>query len=291
MRHLHSAALCAALLVGACAAPEGPEATAPVATAPEGPAPEAPAPEEAAVAEAPADPPVERTRDERADEVVRAMSEALKRATRFSVRLEAWSDEHSADGSLVAIGAETRLSVRRPDGFHAERISERGVRRYWYDGRTFAALDVDRNLYAKADAPPTIEQTVDALEERFGIVMPLADLLVDDPYDSYTRGADRVDYLGTQLVRGVPCHHVWFEGPDLEWQIWIAAEGDPLPRRVQITYADEAGEPRFLCHLDDWKTGDAAEAAEFTFSPPSGAVEIEIAPRQPAGGDASGGNR
>ena len=274
-------ALLVVLLAGACAADQ--DAAAPPAQDP-APAAEAAAateevpPEEVVEAEAeteaaPSLPPV---RDERADAIVRAMAESLTKSGGFSVRIESWSDEQSAGGTLTSLPAEGRLVVRRPHGLYAERASERGLRRFWYDGKQFAALDVDKGLFVRFAAPPTIEATVDMLAERHGIVMPLADLLADDPHDSYSRVADRVEYLGTQKVRGVECHHIGFAAPWLRWQLWIAAEGDPLPRRVQITYADEPGEPRFLAHLEDWKLGAAAEKADFTFVAPEAARFPEI---------------
>lgn len=266
MRYLMPAALAAVLLAGACAVPSEPEEP-PLAVDGE--------PEEEPEA-------VAAVRDARAEEVVRAMADALRKAGTFSLRTETWSDEESADGLLLALPAEARLTVRRPDGFYVERTSEKGVRRCWYDGASFTILEVAKNLYARIEAPKTIEETVDMLAERYGAVMPLADLLAEDPAESYGKVADRVEYMGTQTVRGVPCHHISYEAPWLRWQLWIAAEGDPLPRRVQITYPDEPGEPRFLAYLDDWKLGAAVEASTFAFTAPEGARAIEFTPTDPA---------
>jgi hypothetical protein len=266
MRTLHLAALSAILLAAACAASQEPAPPPPA----EEPAIEASAAEEAA--------PVVKVRDARAEEVVLAMSDALKKAGTFSLHVESWSDEETADGTLLSLPGEARLLVRRPDGLFVERTSERGVRHCWYDGKNFTVLDVAKNLYARIDAPETIEKTIDLLADKYGVVMPLADLLADDPSDSYGRVADRVEYLGTQTVRGASCHHIAFAAPWLQWQVWIAAEGDPLPKRVQITYADELGKPRFLAYLDEWKLGPAVEASAFAFTEPAGARKIEFAP-------------
>lgn len=261
MRTLHLAALSTLLLAGACAASQDPAEPPPAAE-----------PVEEAAA------PVVRVRDPRAEEIVKAMSDALTKAGTFSLHVESWSDEESADGTLLSLPGEARLLVRRPNGLFVERTSERGVRHCWYDGKNFTVLDVARNLYARIDAPETVEKTIDLLADKYGVVMPLADLLADDPSDSYGRVADRVEYLGTQAVRGASCHHIAFAAPWLQWQVWIAAEGDPLPRRVQITYADELGKPRFLAYLDEWDLKAAAADSNFAFTAPQGARQIEFAP-------------
>jgi hypothetical protein len=255
------AALFAALVAGSCSAPPDPEGD-PVDDG-----------EEFA-----AEPGVPTEPDPRAAAAVKAMAGALRKAGTYSVRIESWSDDPNAEGGLVAVPTEATITVRRPDGFHGERRSDRGLRRFWYDGKSFSALDAERGLHATVAAPATIEGTVDMLEERFGLVFPLADLLVDDPADSYSRSADSIAYHGVQAVSGVPCHHLGFASPWLEWQVWIAAEGEPLPRRVQITYLDEPGEPRFLATLSDWKLGIPVAAADFAFTPPAGSTAVVLAP-------------
>ena len=268
MKTMPPAVLLIALLAGACAGPPAEEPPAPVEIEGE--------PADAAVEIA--EEPVERVLDARAAEIAKAMSDTLKKAATFSLHVESWSDEETADGGMVSLASESRILVRRPDGLFLERNSERGRRNCWYDGKSFTVLDIARNLYARIDAPATLEATVDLLAEKYGVVTPLADLLAEDPAESYGKVADRVDYLGTQPVRGTPCHHLSYRAPWLRWQLWVAAEGDPLPRRVEITYADEHAQPRFLAYLDEWKLGVAAEASAFTFQAPEGARAIDFAP-------------
>ena len=35
----------------------------------------------------------------------------------------------------------------------------------------------------------------------------------------------------------------------MEWQLWIDAEGEPLPVKIVIIYMDEPGEPQFAARF------------------------------------------
>ena len=40
--------------------------------------------------------------------------------------------------------------------------------------------------------------------------------------------------LGVGMIRGQLCDHLAFRTPEIDWQIWIAATGDPYPCRLVI---------------------------------------------------------
>jgi hypothetical protein len=181
--------------------------------------------------------------------------------------------------------------VRRPDGLFVDRNSEKGHRVFRFDGRTrnVALLDVGKNLYAQAPAPPTVEETLDALHDMFNVTIPLADLAVDDVYDALNTQVRTGAYVGLHEVRGVKCHHVAYSNDTIDWQIWIQESGDPVPRKIEITYKNEPGDPRYTAFLDDWNLDDKTPDSEFDFKPPEGSRKIAMLERKQS--DADGGDR
>ena len=287
----------AALLLPSCKSPpEGPTAATPAAGTAAAPA-EASAETTAAfteealpeTAEEAGEPDI----DPAAVPILHAMADALRSAKTLSFRTESWTDEEVDDGVHASVGAESRVLLRQPDGLFVDRIGEKGHRVARYDGKTFSICDPERKVWARIDAPATVEATLDMLEERFGIVVPLADLFVGDPYEAYTSKAQSIVDLGVRPVKGVSCHHISLSNDWLAWQIWIPVEGPPLPRRVEIRYLDEPGAPRFTAFLDDWKVDVAVSAEDFAFVPPEGSQEIEIKGKAAGAGaaDASGRGR
>ncbi|MCK6478970.1 MAG: DUF2092 domain-containing protein, partial [Planctomycetes bacterium] len=214
--------------------------------------------------------------DASVEPVLRAMAGALRSARSLSFRVESWTDEEMEEGVHYSVGAESRVLLRYPDRLLVDRVGEKGRRVMRYDGASFSVCDPERGLWGRIPAPGTIDGMLDMLHADYGIVVPLADLFVGDPYDAYTSVADRALHLGVHDVRGVPCHQVSLSTDWLAWQIWVPVEGPALPRRVEIRYLDEAGSPRYLAHLDEWKVDPPAEDAAFLFTPPAGSEEIEF---------------
>lgn len=60
------------------------------------------------------------------------------------------------------------------------------------------------------------------------------------------------------------CQHLFFQGKDVDWQIWIEDSPESLPRKLVITEKKQLAAPQFTAVLGDWKTGGAAlEVAAF----------------------------
>jgi hypothetical protein len=211
-----------------------------------------------------------------AAEIARAMCDCLKAAKRFTFKTESATDVRIADGGLITIESNAEIAVRRPDGLRVLRESVKGRRLFQYDGHGVNLLDLGKNLYAGTEAPATIDQTLDAIEEKLGIVVPLADLVCDDPYPSFSDVADSGSYLGVHPVRGKPCDLLVFENEVLEWQVWVSQAEPRVPLKLAIHYLTEPGVPRFVAHMFDWNLSADVPDSAFTFTPPDGAHRIEF---------------
>ena len=64
----------------------------------------------------------------------------------------------------------------------------------------------------------------------------------------------------------------------------MSREGDPLPRRVVITYRQELGQPQFRADLTAWDLAPDLPESLFGFTPPEGGERVPIqAPPTTAG--------
>ena len=82
------------------------------------------------------------------------------------------------------------------------------------------------------------------------------------------------DFIGNEL-----CDHYAFRQGKVDWQIWIAAGGKPLPRKVVITNRADEARPQSVS-LIDWNLKPTFKDSTFKFTPPKGATRIEIVPRK-----------
>jgi hypothetical protein len=215
--------------------------------------------------------------DPRADEVLRRMGDYLGQAQFFSVSAEIWQDVQLASGQRAQAGRTVDLQVRRPNRLHAEVRSTRRNRGLYYDGKSITLLNRVQNFYGSIPAPAALDEALDLACERFGITMPLEDLVVSDPYQNAIRKAISGTDIGPVTVLGVPCEHLAFSQGMVDWQIWIEAGARPVPRKIVITYKDEEGTPQYTAIFSNWDFETKLPDFLFNFEPPSGAAKISVA--------------
>jgi hypothetical protein len=237
----------------------------------------------AAVAQEPPPPPIEldlapgsRLIEPRADEVLRKMSDRLARAGAFTLEAEEVYDEVPEQSPRRQLTATRHVTLRRPDRLAGDVAGDALNRTFRYDGKVFAALDNEQNVWASGTVPPNIDEALDWVFDKTGTVIPLADFLYADPYSRLMDTVQRGVYLGIHEAAGVPCHHLSFEQATIDWQIWIDAGPDPLPRKLVIAYKTEDEVPQYSVTIRKWNFGAKAPDELFRFTPPKGATRVEI---------------
>jgi len=215
--------------------------------------------------------------DPQADELLRRMSDYLGQEPFFSVSVEVWQDVRLGSGQQVQAGRTVDLQVRRPDRFHSEVHSTRRNRGMYYDGKSITLLDRVQNFYGSIPAPATLDEALDVACERFGITLPLEDIIVSDPYQNAMRKITSGILLGPVTVLGAPCEHLAFSLGKVDWQIWIEQGARPVPRKIVITYKDEEGSPEYTAIFSNWDFETKLSDFLFKFEAPAGSTKITVA--------------
>jgi len=229
----------------------------------------------AAVASPAASPgPPARYIEARADQELKKMSTFLAGQQRFALEADETFDEVPDGEPRRELTNVRRMAVVRPNRVAADATGDTLNRASWYDGKTITILDKEHNNYGVIEAPATIDATLDKIAD-YGIALPLMDLLYSDPYAVLTEDVTYGRYLGIHLAAGVPCHHLVFSQETIEWQIWIDASDQPLPRRMVISYVDEPDEPKYSATIRRWKLDPQFPDELFTFEAPEGATKMD----------------
>jgi hypothetical protein len=238
----------------------------------------------AAFAQEPPPPPAEpalalglRLVEPRVEELVKKMSDLLVSSKAFALEAEEVYDEVPEDGPRTQLTNRRHVVLRRPDRVAGTAAGDAINRSVWYDGKTISALDEAHNVYVSMDVPPTIDAALDAAVERTGMVIPLADFLYTDVYDRLMGSVERGVYLGIHDVGGVPCHHLAFEQETIDWQLWIDAGPQALPRKLVIAYKTEDEVPQYAVTIRKWNLAAQVPDEMFRFQPPAGARKVELA--------------
>ena len=203
------------------------------------------------------------------------MSAYLKTNNSFEVTSNLQRDDVDDYGQTVTFNGQTSYKVKSPNAFNIE-VSERDTtRRYIYDGKSVTVFDPKTSFYAHFNAPPTIRQTLDDVEAKYGITVPLDDLFHWDQGDDGAKQLTSAHFVGKAKVAGQDTDQYAFRQPGVDWQIWIASGAKPVPLRVVIVASQDPARPRFQADLS-WDTAPQFAADTFVFTPPPGAKAIPI---------------
>ncbi len=216
-----------------------------------------------------------------AERSLRQMSDFLKAQPRFSFHIDA-SFEALERGQKLQLSASTQVAVQRPDRLQVTVEGDTLQRQFWYDGASITLLDIDNNNYATAAIAGDLDTVLNHIQERYGLDLPAADFVMNDPYQVLTEKVISGFYVGLHKVQGVPCHHLAFSQPDIDWQIWIEEGDKPVPRKLVITYKQIKQVPQYTGLYSQWNFMPEFSANQFSFTPPEKAEKIDFLPKPPA---------
>jgi hypothetical protein len=203
------------------------------------------------------------------------MSETLAHARQLTFKATRQLDAALVEGGGAAESAEIEVSISRPQMVRARMVSGGGVRRFYADGQRVSLLDEGMKLYATVSSAGTIDDMVNAIDERYGFTPPLADFVVNDPIGVSTQIQSSL-YKGKEAVNGVECDHLTLTGEIADADVWISI-ADHLPRRFVATFKDREGSPQLKVDFSDWNLAATLEESTFVFDPPAGAEKIVMA--------------
>jgi hypothetical protein len=204
------------------------------------------------------------------------MGDYLKSADSFTFHAESSYDAIDRNDQKIRYGGTTNVALHRPDRVRSEFNGDERQTQTFYDGKTVTIYNPAVNMYAVTDVPPDIDGAIDKIFDKYGVSVPLADLLYADPYNILMENVMAGRWVGRHSIAGVPCNHLAFTQESIDWQIWIEEGSQPVPRQVLITYKDEPGWPQYLARLKSWDFQPRFSKNHFQFQPPAGSDEMEF---------------
>jgi hypothetical protein len=207
----------------------------------------------------------------RAIELLKATSARLAAARSLSFTAVEVFEEPSRHGHPLAYATRSDVTLRRPDGLRVIIAGDGPASEFYYNGKTMMAFAPAENLVAVAEAPPTIDATLEAAYKSAGIYFPFTDLIVADPYKDMSEGLTLAYYVGqSRVVGGTTTDMVAYIDRDVFIELWIGVE-DKLPRMIRAVFLNDPEHLRHQMEFSNWQfaTASAASAKRIPFAHPA----------------------
>lgn len=233
--------------------------------------------------------------DPKVTAILRAACNMLSAAQTMTFTAVDTYERAARDGQPLYYTVLSRVTLQRPDKLRVIKVGDGIPDEFYYDGKTVAAYVPSTDLVAVADAPPTIDQMLDAVWDIAAIYFPFADVMASDPCAVFDKKMTSAFYVGQSVVvGGATTDVVAVAGDEVQAELWIGA-ADHLPRMIRVTYPNEPAHAHYQTEYSDWKLNAPVDATAFrsdkvstakhiAFAPP-GASEPPPAARAPTGQD------
>jgi hypothetical protein len=207
-------------------------------------------------------------------ELLQQMGDAVEGLDRFVITGDSYADARLGAGLIVEQASQITVRVIRPGSLVLVNEAADGAKGIYFHDGVFTVITQPQNYYAQTEIPKGIDEAVEFAVEELEVDAPLLDLLMRNVADNLSKDTD-LRYLSPSLVRGKLYHHLALRGPEVDIQLWIAAEGPALPGKIVLTSKWAGGSPRFVAFLD-WDIDPTVERTSLEFEPPEGAIKIDF---------------
>ena len=213
--------------------------------------------------------------EDEARAILTRMSAEIAALEQFVITGDGYVDARLGAGQIIEHSNDVVLRISKPDTLRITNRSADSVGEIFFGGGVLSVYNETDNFYAQTPLPEGIDAAVEFAINEIGIEAPVLELISSDVGSFLLEDADSVDYFGLSLFRGGRYHHIGIRSAELDLQLWVSADGAPLPGKMAISSKWEAGAPRSVFFFS-WDIEPEIKLENLKFKRPPGAIRIEF---------------
>ena len=213
----------------------------------------------------------------KAIELLKASCARLAAAHSMSFTAEVTYESPSRMGFPLAYTTKSDVVMQRPDKLRVITLGDGPASEFYYDGKVMMAYAPAEDLVAIAEAPPTLDETMEVAYHNAAIYFPFDDVIVSDPYKDISEDLRMAFYIGqSNVVGGTTTDMIAYDTGGVFIEIWIGAE-DKLPRMLRAIFSDDPMKLRHRLEISNWHIDPNVTADFFTSEKAASAKHIKFA--------------
>ncbi|HWO02586.1 MAG TPA: DUF2092 domain-containing protein [Blastocatellia bacterium] len=215
------------------------------------------------------------------DAILNQMSEKLKSAQAATFSTTESIDRVKGNNEKVHINLERQLAVRQPDKMWFKATGDRDLECF-YDGKMLTLVSHKEKVFGEVPAPPTLHETAEMITDKYGISLPISDLLTADPQKALKDEETTGGWNRRETLNGVVCNVLSYQHPAVDFSLWVPVSGDPLPQKLEITYKARRGQPSTTVTFKGWNLAPQLSDETFARKVPDDYEGIAVIQRESA---------
>ena len=210
---------------------------------------------------------------------MRSMSDTLAKSKSFTFETSERFDVSAPDGQKKVLQFTRKVTARRPNGLFFE-IHGQGNTTIdttaHYDGRTLTLIEKQDGKWAQTTVPGTLDEMLDDVARRFGLPVPIGDVVYSSPYDAFIGSSTKGGLVGRETIESVECVKLDYADDFVQVTLWLPATGQALPRRLALGYKKSPTPLTVELTFTNWNLDPPVTDAAFAVQPPAGHAPIEF---------------
>jgi hypothetical protein len=213
------------------------------------------------------------------DRYMRSMSNTLAHSQSFTFETTERIEVIKISGQKAALRFTRKATVRRPNALffdlHGEGDTAFDIAAY-YDGHTLTLSEKPGGDWAQTTVPDTLDGMLDDVIRRFGLPVPIGDVVYSSPYDAFIGRSTRGGLVARETIDDVPCVKLDYADDLVDVRLWLPTSGPTVPRRIELVYKRAPTPLVSQLNFTSWKLDVPVADAMFTFQPPVSHGQVEF---------------
>jgi hypothetical protein len=210
---------------------------------------------------------------------MRSMSDTLAKSKSFTFETSERFDVSPTGGEKKVLHFNRKVTVRRPNGLffeiHGQGDSTIDTTAH-YDGRILTLIENQDGKWAQTTVPATLDEMLDDVARRFGLPVPIGDVVYSSPYDAFIGSSTKGGLVGRETIEGVECVKLDYADDFVQVTLWLPATGQALPRRLALGYKKSPTPLTVELTFTNWNLDAPVTDATFAVQPPAAHAPIEF---------------
>lgn len=212
--------------------------------------------------------------DEQAVTILKNSLDYLSKLNTFSVNVQSSLEDVMESGHRIDLQFVSTLTVNRPNKLHAERHGSFWNQILYFNGNEITLYNTSKKYFATETINGSIDDMFHFARDEFELQAPASDLIYSNSFSLLMYEVNGAVVIGTEVINNVECDHLLFSRPGVDFQIWVAKNGAPLPYKYVVT---DTSTPELLAIslvFEDWNEKPKASEKLFKFNAPKDASQI-----------------
>ena len=215
------------------------------------------------------------SKDPRAITALKKMSDALSSAKSLSFISTAMTPVRVPSGGWIHVFSTAKVDLKRPSHLFIETGGDAFAQGIYFDGNTFSVIARDSKFYSQEPMPGSVDNMLDQAASKAGYTFPFSDVLLSNPYDSWSKDLESARYIGQSTRGKEKLQHFAFAAKSVDWEVWTDQKTH-LPRMVFVKYVGAERSPTVLIEFNRWKRNPDIADSRFAFHAPADAKKLPL---------------